>query len=156
MKHATHSDDLFGCHRYFSLSSNVAENCSNDQGRKQSKFNYNQARNQGRSGGATKIFAHPEKMCWTSFKIIEHSLKNVVPSQKTLRPPWCPKLVTGLTAIPDDSQHPNTFLTRPIGKTPCDLTLCSNQGCGVGGEMYGSDSNHSKFLTSAFPNFPTS
>jgi len=25
-----------------------------------------------------------------------HSLKNVGPSQKTLRHPWCPKLVTGL------------------------------------------------------------
>jgi len=35
-------------------------------------------------------------MCWTQFKTIGYSLKNVGPSQKTLRPTWCPKLVTGL------------------------------------------------------------
>jgi len=29
-------------------------------------------------------------------KTIGHSLKNLGPSQKTLRPTWCPKLVTGL------------------------------------------------------------
>jgi len=29
-------------------------------------------------------------------KTIEHSLKNLGPSQKTLRHPWCLKLVTGL------------------------------------------------------------
>jgi len=29
-------------------------------------------------------------------KTIGHSLKNLGPSQKTLRHPWCPKLVTGL------------------------------------------------------------
>jgi len=29
-------------------------------------------------------------------KIIGHSLKNLGPCQKTLRHPWCPKLVTGL------------------------------------------------------------
>jgi len=29
-------------------------------------------------------------------KTIGHSLKNSGPSQKTLRHPWCPKLVTGL------------------------------------------------------------
>jgi len=35
-------------------------------------------------------------MCWTSFKTIGHSSKNEGPSRKTLRPSWCPKLVTGL------------------------------------------------------------
>jgi len=35
-------------------------------------------------------------MCWTHFKTIGHSSKNLGPSQKTLRPSWCPKLVTGL------------------------------------------------------------
>jgi len=30
-------------------------------------------------------------------KTIGHSLKNLGPSQKPLRHPWCPKLVTGLT-----------------------------------------------------------
>jgi len=29
-------------------------------------------------------------------KTIGHSLKNLVPSQKTLRHPWCSKMVTGL------------------------------------------------------------
>jgi len=33
-------------------------------------------------------------MCWTWFKSIRHSLKNVGPSQNG--PLWCPKLVTGL------------------------------------------------------------
>jgi len=35
-------------------------------------------------------------MCWTSFKTIGHSSKDFGPSQKTLRPSWWPKLVTGL------------------------------------------------------------
>jgi len=30
------------------------------------------------------------------FETIGHSSKNSVPSKKTLRPSWCPKLVTGL------------------------------------------------------------
>jgi len=30
------------------------------------------------------------------FKIIGHSSKNLGPSQKILRPSWCPKLVMGL------------------------------------------------------------
>jgi len=38
-------------------------------------------------------------MFWTKFKFIGHSVKNVTPSQKTLRPPWRPKLVTGLSSI---------------------------------------------------------
>jgi len=29
-------------------------------------------------------------------KTIGHRLKNLGPSQKTLRPTWCPKMVTGL------------------------------------------------------------
>jgi len=33
-------------------------------------------------------------MCWTSFKTIGHSSKILGPSQKTLRPSWCPTLVT--------------------------------------------------------------
>jgi len=35
-------------------------------------------------------------MFWTKFKSIERSVKNLSPSQKTLRPTWRPKLVTGL------------------------------------------------------------
>jgi len=38
----------------------------------------------------------PGKMCWTYFETIGHSLKNLSPSQKNLRPSWCLKLVTGL------------------------------------------------------------
>jgi len=33
-------------------------------------------------------------------KTIGHSLKNLGPSRKTLRQPWCPKLVTGLDLVP--------------------------------------------------------
>jgi len=60
---------------------------------------HQQARNQGGAGAqslACKIFRPPGKMCWTSFQTIGHSLKNLAPSQKTLRPSRCPKLVTGL------------------------------------------------------------
>jgi len=35
-------------------------------------------------------------MCWKQFKNIGQSLKNLGPSQKTLRNTWCPKLVTDL------------------------------------------------------------
>jgi len=35
-------------------------------------------------------------MCWTLFKTIGQSLKKLGPSQKTLRPTWCPKLVMDL------------------------------------------------------------
>ena len=41
-------------------------------------------------------FAPPGKMCWKFFKTIGHSSKKLAPSQKTLCPCWCPKLVTGL------------------------------------------------------------
>ena len=39
------------------------------------------------------------KMCWTYSETIVHSLKNLSPCEKTLRPPWCPKVVTGLGFI---------------------------------------------------------
>jgi len=51
-----------------------------------------QARNQGDAGG---LRLHG-KMFWTWFKTIGHSLKNLGPSKKTFRLPWCPKLVMGL------------------------------------------------------------
>ena len=35
-------------------------------------------------------------MCWTKSKTIGHSSKTFGTSQKTLRTPWCPKLVTCL------------------------------------------------------------
>jgi len=37
-----------------------------------------------------KIIRHPLEKC------VAHSLKKLGLSQKTLRHPWCPKLVTGL------------------------------------------------------------
>jgi len=46
----------------------------------------NQARNQGGVGGASPALE----------KCVGHSSKSLGPSQKTLRPTWCPKLVTGL------------------------------------------------------------
>jgi len=46
----------------------------------------------GRIGG----FAPPENFLPSLEKCVEHSLKNLGFSQKTLRPSWCPKLVTGL------------------------------------------------------------
>ena len=38
------------------------------------------------NGGAEKLFGPLGKMFWTQFKTIGHSLKNLGPSQKTLRP----------------------------------------------------------------------
>jgi len=35
-------------------------------------------------------------MCWTWFKTIGHSSKNLGLSQKPLSLSWCPRLVTGL------------------------------------------------------------
>jgi len=52
----------------------------------------------GAHGGRRRpkiILSAPRKMCWTEYPPIEHSLKNLGPSQKTLRSTWCPKLVTG-------------------------------------------------------------
>jgi len=46
-----------------------------------------QARKQGNAGG---------KMRWTYFKTVGHGSKRFGPSQETLRPTWCPKLVTDL------------------------------------------------------------
>jgi len=37
-----------------------------------------------------KLFVPPRKMCWTYFRIIGRSLKNVDHSQKTLRSPGVP------------------------------------------------------------------
>jgi len=43
-----------------------------------------------------EMFAPLGKMCWTYFKTTGHSLNILSPSQKTLRPRRCPKLVAGL------------------------------------------------------------
>jgi len=57
-----------------------------------------QTRNQGAEAPPRKIFAPPRRMCCARFKNIGHSSKNLDPSRKTLRPSWCPKVVTGLLA----------------------------------------------------------
>ena len=56
-----------------------------------------------------KFSPSPGKMCWTYFKAIGHSFTKFSPSQKTLRPPWCPKLVTGLLEIPHSFQQVQKF-----------------------------------------------
>jgi len=64
-----------------------------------SNVTHSQARNQGSQGGFAPLENFPpppEKMSRPKFKSIGHSAKNLSPSQKTLCPPWCPKLVTGL------------------------------------------------------------
>jgi len=53
----------------------------------------------GGEAAPEKFFSSPGKMCWTSFKTIGHSSKAWGPSQKTLRPSWCSKLVTGLIQV---------------------------------------------------------
>jgi len=59
-----------------------------------------QAGNKGERRGRSpprKIFrSRPGKICWIYFETIGHISKNFGPSQKTLCPSWCPKLVTGL------------------------------------------------------------
>jgi len=44
------------------------------------------------------------------FKTIGHSLTKLTTSQKTLRPNWCPKLVTGLVASTKQAQRLQTGL----------------------------------------------
>jgi len=66
------------------------------------------ARNQeGRS--PLKIFSPLLEKC------VRHSLKNLVPSQKTLRPTWCPKLVTGLLC----PGGPRVHLSGPVYMPSC-------------------------------------
>ena len=69
-----------------------------------------QARNQGGAQlgevSPYKIVLPPGKMCWAQVKTIGQSLKNLGPSQKTLRHPWCPKLVTGLVIVPPLAPSP--------------------------------------------------
>jgi len=53
--------------------------------------------------GEEKIFSLEKfspplgKMCWAYIKTIGQRLKNLGLSQKAIRHPWCPKLVTGLS-----------------------------------------------------------
>jgi len=49
-----------------------------------------------RTGNVEKWKKKNGKNFSTQEKCVEHSLKNLGPSQKTLRPTWCPKLVIGL------------------------------------------------------------
>jgi len=51
----------------------------------------------GGEGPPRKMFVL-EKCAVQSLKLLDTVQKNVGPSKKTLRPSWCPKLVTGLTA----------------------------------------------------------
>jgi len=63
---------------------------------------------QGAQGGRSpphKIFRLPGKTCWTKFKTIGHSSNIFGPSQKTLRTPWCPKLVTCLKEACVKNKH---------------------------------------------------
>jgi len=53
----------------------------------------------GEGAKPTHLFVPPGKIGWAYLKTIGHSLKSLGPSQKTLRHPWCPKLVTGLGKI---------------------------------------------------------
>jgi len=62
-------------------------------------------RGAGRENTPWKVFISPEKTCWTKFKIIRHSSKIFGPSQKTLRTPWCPKLVTCLKEAGVEKKH---------------------------------------------------
>jgi len=57
---------------------------------------WTQARNQGESGTEPPLQTFsppPGKICWAQLETFGHSLKNLCLSQKTLRHPWCPKLV---------------------------------------------------------------
>ena len=60
----------------------------------------------GAQGGRSLLekFSPPVEKC------IGHSLKNLGPSQKNLRPPHCPKLVTGLVTFKVRIQGTNIFV----------------------------------------------
>jgi len=53
-------------------------------------------RGKGSEAYLANLFAPPGNICWAYLETIGHSLKILGPSQKTLRHPCCPKLVTGL------------------------------------------------------------
>jgi len=59
-----------------------------------------------------KFFVPLEKCVGYSLKILDTAKKKLGPSQKTLRPSWCPKLVTGLVRRRISLTH--TFLGRDI------------------------------------------
>jgi len=59
---------------------------------------------QGGESPLEKCSSPLEKLCWTSFKTFGHSSNILGLSQKTLRPSWCPTLVTGLFMTPKISQ----------------------------------------------------
>ena len=58
-------------------------------------FGSPQARNQGGESTLDK-FSPPQEKCAGRILKLLHSLKNFSLIEKTLRPPWCPKLVTGV------------------------------------------------------------
>jgi len=66
------------------------------------------ARNQEGRNPLKYFSAHLEKC-------VRYSIKNLDPSQKTLRPTWCPKLVTGLLC-PDG---PCVHLCDPVYMPSC-------------------------------------
>jgi len=68
-------------------------------------------------------------MCWTLFKNIAQSLKNLGPSQKTLCHTWCPKLVTGLLCpdVPRVHLSGPAYMPsciRPEVRLPLDQRIC--------------------------------
>jgi len=81
-----------------------------------------QARSQG-GFAPQKFFAPPGKMCWTSLETIGHSSKNLGPSQKPLRPSWCPKLVTGLLGA--HARTPKITLTNMCYVHQCFWYMCA-------------------------------
>jgi len=75
-------------------------------------------------------------MCCTYFKTIEHSSKIWGPFRKTLRPSWCPKLVTGLVGLlaPQLADVLWHTLGTKQGVFNCSRALikCYKQGCEAG------------------------
>jgi len=61
-----------------------------------------QASNQGGRRGAKPTL---ENVSLPLEKCVGHSSKNLGTSRKTLRPSWCPKLVTGLPYVPHRSDR---------------------------------------------------
>ena len=83
-----------------------------------------QVRKHGSEAPPKNISPHLEKCLGHSFKILG-------PSQKTLRPPWCPKLVTGLIFIQDKVNLPSEWIiAKSICKTWSFCEIAWRAKCG--------------------------
>jgi len=104
----------------------------------QKKVYYDQARNQGGEPTLENFSSPLEKYVGYSLKILDIVQKNFGPSQKTLRPSWCPKLVTGLIMTFEVQELPTfsikRFKLQNVGYSISIISGCRGVQSGTNGE----------------------